>query len=155
MIPVTSDVKLDDKDRKLIDLLRHDGRLSYRQLAAKAELSVLTVMKRVKALEAGHVITGYHATVDAEKLGLDVHAIIEVKIAKGKLFEVERRVASEPAVYAVFDHTGQFDTTLLARFKGTRDLDRFLKRLQTFDFVERTETKLVLNTIKLGDERLW
>ncbi len=139
---------IDEKDRKLLTLLQQDARLSYRQLAKKAGMSVLTVMKRVKALEARKAITGYTAALDYEQLGLDVHAIVKVRVAKGKLFEVERKVAHEKHVYMVLDHTGNFDTTILCRFKTTRDLDLFLKRIQRHDFVERTETLLVLNTIK-------
>lgn len=147
-------MEFDEKDRKLLALLQQDCRLSYRQLAKKSGISVLTVMKRVKALEAAKVITGYRAAVDHEQLGYDVHALVEVRVAKGKLFEVERKFASDRNVYAVLDHTGHFDTTILARFKSTRDLDRFLKRIQTYDFVERIETKLILNTIKLTDVSL-
>lgn len=139
---------VDERDRKLLAFLQQDARLSYRQLAKKAKMSVLTVMRRVKALEAKGVITRYSARIDYEQLGYDVHAIIKARIAKGKLLEVEKKIASEKNVYAVFDHTGHFDTTILARFKHTRDLDRFLKRIQKHDFVERTETLLVLNTIK-------
>ncbi len=139
---------IDEKDRKLLRLLRQDARLSYRQLAKKAKMSVLTVMRRVKRLEAEKVITGYHAALDPERLGYEIHALIKVRVAKGKLFEVERKIASDKHVYAVFDHTGHFDTTLLCRFKHARDLDRFLKRVQQHDFVERTETLLILNTIK-------
>ncbi len=145
---------IDEKDRKLLAFLQQDARLSYRQLAKKAKMSVLTVMKRVKAMETAGIITGYGASLDYEQLGFDVHAIIKARIAKGKLFEVERRVAHEKNVYAVLDHTGHFDTTILARFKHTRDLDRFLKRLQKYDFVERTETLLVLNTIKQDGVRV-
>jgi len=139
---------IDEKDKKLITLLQEDARLSYRQLAKKAGMSVLTVMKHVKALEERKVIAGYAATIDYEQLGLDVHAIVKVRVAKGKLFEVERKIAIEKHVYMVLDHTGNFDTTILCRFRTTRDLDAFLKRIQKHDFIERTETLLVLNTIK-------
>lgn len=141
-------MSLDEKDRKLLTLLQKDGRLSYRQLAKKAKMSVLTVMKRVKALEEKKIITGYHAAIDYDLMGYDVHAIIKARIAKGKLFEVERKMASVKNIYAVLDHTGNFDTTILTRFKTTRELDAFLKRIQKYGFVERTETLLVLNTIK-------
>lgn len=144
----------DEKDLKLLTLLQQDARLSYRQLAKKAKMSVLTVMKRVKALEREGIIKCYAARIDFEKLGYDVHAMVKVRIAKGKLFDVERRIATSRNVYAVLDHTGHFDTTILARFQNTRLLDQFLKRLQGYDFVERTETMLILNTIKQESVKL-
>ena len=111
-------------------------------------MAVLTVMKRVKRLTASNIIRQYTITVDHEALGYDVHAIIEVRVAKGRLLEVEEHVATQSGVYAVYDHTGHFDATILARFKNTRELDRFVKQFQKKEFVERTETKLILNTIK-------
>lgn len=144
-------VALDEKDRRILSTLQRDARLSYRELARRTGYSLLTVMKRVRALEQQGAILGSRLKLDYERLGYNVHAIIEVRIAKGKLFEMERKIAGERGVYAVFDHTGPFDTTLLARFRTTRELDRFLKRIQTYEFVERTETKLILNTMKLED----
>jgi Lrp/AsnC family transcriptional regulator, regulator for asnA, asnC and gidA len=74
--------------------------------------------------------------------------MIEVRISKGKLFELERRMARHQNIYAVYDTTGDFDTVLLGRFKSTRLMDKFLKEIQTYDFVERTHTNIILNTIK-------
>jgi len=51
---------------------------------------------------------------------------------------------------AVYDHTGPFDALILAKFKTRKQMDQFLKHLQTYDFVERTETMLVLNILKEG-----
>ena len=45
-------------------------------------------------------------------------------------------------------NTGNFDATVLARFKSKKALDNFIKKIQTYDFVERTETRFVLNVIK-------
>ncbi len=74
--------------------------------------------------------------------------MIEIRISKGKLFDVEKKIASNPNVFAIYDVTGSFDAVVLARFRTRRQMDNFLKRLQTYEFVERTETKLILNTIK-------
>ncbi len=74
--------------------------------------------------------------------------MIEIRISKGKLFDVEKKIAIHPNVFAVYDITGAFDALILARFPTRRQMDNFLKKLQTYDFVERTETKIILNTIK-------
>ena len=74
--------------------------------------------------------------------------MIEARISKGRLFEVEKKIATDPHVRAVFDITGPFDTLILASFKSRQDLDHFLKKIQAYDFVERTETRLILNRVK-------
>ncbi|MEK6904826.1 MAG: Lrp/AsnC ligand binding domain-containing protein, partial [Nanoarchaeota archaeon] len=77
-----------------------------------------------------------------------VHAIIRLQIAKGKLFEVENKIAVHPNVFAVYDVTGEFDALVITKFKSRKVLDTFLKKIQGYDFVQRTETQLILNTIK-------
>lgn len=138
----------DETDRKLLETLLADSRLSYRRIASRIGVSVATVMKRIKRLEKEGIIKGYTAALDYEKLGYDIDAIISMKISKGKLFEVENKIAHHPAVAAVYDITGDFDCTLVAKFRNRRALDSFLKKIQTYEFVEGTNTALILNTIK-------
>ncbi len=139
---------ISETDKKIINLLLRNSRMSYRKIARKLKLSIATVLKHTASLEDEGIIRGYSLRLDYEKLGYDIKVIIAVRIAKGKLIEVERKIATNPAVCAVYDHTGHFDATIIARFKDRRSMDLFLKRIQTYDFVERTETRLVLNTIK-------
>ena len=53
-----------------------------------------------------------------------------------------------PNVFAVYDITGSSDVIILAKFKNRRAIDLFLKKIQTIEYIERTETNLILNTIK-------
>lgn len=138
----------DETDKKLLDVLLADSRLSYRQIASKIGVSAATVINHVKKLEKEGVIKGYTALLDYEKLGYDIDVVINMKISKGKLFEVENKLMHHPAVAVVFDVTGDFDSTIIAKFRNRRALDTFLKKIQTYEFVEGTNTILILNTIK-------
>jgi len=139
---------LDDLDKNILSVLIDDSRLSYRQIAKKLGVSVATVMNRVNSLSKEGVIKKYTTLLNYEKLGYDVEVMIEVRIAKGKLIEVEKQIANNPSVFAVYDMTGDFDAVILARFQNRRKMDSFLKKIQTLDFVERTNTRIILNTIK-------
>lgn len=141
-------MQLEEKDRKILNILVDNSRLSLRQIAKKAGISVATVMHRIKKLEEERVIEKYSAKIDYEKIGYDIEVIIEIRISKGKLMDVEKKIAANPNVFAVYDVTGAFDSVVLARFKTRRQMDYFLKKLQTYEFVERTETKLILNAVK-------
>lgn len=147
-------MQTDALDQKIINLLILNARQSYREIARKLSISVATVMKRVQRLEKQKAIKGYSAQLDYEKLGYDVGVLIEVRISKGKLLEMERRIATHPNVAAVYDHTGNFDCLILAKFKTRKQMDQFLKHLQTWDFVQRTETMLILNTLKEAPPKL-
>jgi len=141
---------LDATDIRILNHLLNNGRDSYRDIAKALDIAPATAMKRVKSLEKAGMIRHYGAVLDYEKLGYDIQVIVDVRVAKGKLFQIEKRIAKHPNVFAVYDNTGSFDATVIARFKNRSGMDRFLKDLQTYDFVERTETKLVLSTIKDG-----
>ena len=139
---------ISDIDKEIINNLILDSRLSYRKIAKKLKVSVATIMHHVKRLEKERIIKKYTTKIDYEKLGYDIEVLIDIKISKGKLFLVEKKIASNPNVFAVYDTTGEYDATIFTRFKNRRKMDNFLKKIQTYDFVERTHTKLILNTIK-------
>lgn len=139
---------LDSIDYKLLQVLLDDSRLSYRQIAKKLGISVVTVMNRVNKLRAAGILKGTSCILDYHLLGYELEAMIQLRISKGKLFEVEKKIATYPNVYAVYDVTGDYDAIVFARFKTRRELDAFLKKIQTYDFVERTHTSFILNTIK-------
>ena len=141
-------MELDKTDKKILNVVIENSRLSLRQIAKKLGVSVATVMHHLNRMEDEKIIKKYTAYPDYEKIGYDVEVVIEIRISKGKLLEVEKRLAVHPNVFGIYDVTGAFDAVVLARFRNRRQMDNFLKKIQTYEFVERTETKLVLQTIK-------
>ena len=139
---------LDKTDIEILRVLEKNSRLSLRKIAKKVDVSVATVMHRINRLEKEGAIRGYSVLLDYDKLGYEFQALISVDVSKGKLFEVEKKIATDPSVHAVYDITGHFDVVVVARFKTRKSLDNFIKKIQTYDFVEKTETAIVLNTIK-------
>ncbi|MCA9486699.1 Lrp/AsnC family transcriptional regulator [Candidatus Woesearchaeota archaeon] len=140
--------KHDEEDLLILNSLRENAKISLRDLAKKTGISFVTVMKRIKKLEKEEIIKQYTTLMNYEQLGYDIHVLIQMRVSNGKLFEVENTIAKTPNVYAVYDVTGDFDVVVLARFKTTRQLDIFVKKMQQMDFVERTSTRFILNTIK-------
>ena len=141
-------MELDLTDKKILNVIVDNSRFSLRQIAKKINVSVATVMHHINKLEKEKVIEKYSAKLDYERIGYDVEVLIEVRISKGRLLDVEKKIAVHPNVFAIYDVTGTFDAVVLARFKTRRQMDTFLKKIQTYEFVERTETKLILKTIK-------
>jgi DNA-binding Lrp family transcriptional regulator len=81
-------------------------------------------------------------------LGYDLTALTEIIVSKGKLLEMEREIAKLPGVCAVYDITGATDGMVVAKFKDREELSRFTKSLLAMPFVERTNTHVVLTTVK-------
>ncbi|MBN2367614.1 Lrp/AsnC family transcriptional regulator [Candidatus Woesearchaeota archaeon] len=141
-------------DQKILNILLEKSRLSYRQIAKKLKTSVATIISHIKRLEDEKIIQRYTTDFDYYKLGYDLKVIVQLRISKGQLFEVEKKIAKHPAVFAVYDVTGDFDAIVLARFKSRQSLDKFLKTVQKYEFVERTHTGFILNTMKEEQDKI-
>ena len=139
---------IEELDRKLIVALERDCRRSNRELAVELQVSPSTVITHVKNLEGAGLVKGYSATLDHQKLGYELTAVVEVIVSKGKLLEMEREIAKVPGVCAVYDVTGATDGIVIGKFKDREELSRFAKSLLAMPFVERTNTHIVLTTVK-------
>jgi DNA-binding Lrp family transcriptional regulator len=139
---------MDETNVKILRKLLSDARLSYRKIAEEIGVSPPTVLSRVEKLERDNIIKFYSAVLDHEKLGYDLTAIIEVTAVKGKITEVERHIARLSNVCAVYDITGLTDMVIIAKFKNRKDLSNFVKRDLSMPYVERTNTHVVLLTVK-------
>jgi len=141
-------IELDETDVKILKLLLSNSRLSFREIARHLNLSVGTVISRIKSMEKERIVKGYAAIVDHEKLGYELTAVIEITVSKGKLLEVEKEVAKLKNVCAVYDITGLTDALIIAKFRRRQELSEFVKKILAMPFVERTNTHLVLTTVK-------
>ena len=139
---------IDEVDRKILNELLRDCRRSYRSISRRAGVSVGTVLARIRRLERAGVIKGYSALLDHEKLGYQLTALAEITVSKGKLLEMEEAISKLPNTCAVYDVTGLTDAVVLAKFRSREELSRFTKNLLSMPFVDRSNTHVVLTTIK-------
>ena len=139
---------LNDKDSELLRCLNENGRASQRELAAFTGVALGTVNSHIKNLEKEKIIKGYFADIDPEKIGFTLTAIINLRITKGKIMELQATIAKHPRVFGVYDVTGEWDSLVLARFKDREEMDSFIKTTLSQKNIERTSTSLVLNTVK-------
>jgi DNA-binding Lrp family transcriptional regulator len=106
------------------------------------------VLARVEKLESDSIIKSYSAVVDHEKLGYDLTAVIEITATKGKIIDIERQIAKFPNVCAVYDITGLTDMVVIAKFKNRKELSNFVKKDLSLPYIDRTNTHVVLITVK-------
>jgi DNA-binding Lrp family transcriptional regulator len=139
---------LDETDVKIMKALTADARLSSRQIAKQCHISIGTALSRIKKMEREGIIKGYTALLDQEKLGYELTAVTEITVSKGRLLEMENEIARIPNVCCVYDLTGLADAAIIAKFKNREDLSKFTKHLLSLPYVERTNTHVVLTTIK-------
>ncbi|AIF84673.1 transcriptional regulator, AsnC family [Candidatus Nitrososphaera evergladensis SR1] len=139
---------MDKTDVKILEKMLSDARMSYRKIAEEIGVSPPTVLARVEKLEKEGIVKSYSALLDHEKLGYDLTAIIDITAAKGKIIEIEKQIAKFPNVCAVYDITGLTDMTVIAKFRNRKELSNFVKKDLSLQYVERTNTHVVLITVK-------
>lgn len=139
---------IDGIDRRILDILRHDGRISWRELGERVHLAPTSVADRVRRLERSGVIEGYGARLDGARLGRTVRAVVDVGLAPGDLADAfERRLAERDEVVFAAYVTGSSDYTVLVECEGADGLDAFVRWLRGDAAVARTESKLLLRAV--------
>ncbi len=139
---------LDEIDRKLLGELLRDSKRSYRELAKSLGVSTATVINHTQRLVSAGVIQDYSIRVDHERIGYELTVVTEITVSKGKLLETDEEIAKLPNVCAVYDITGLTDAMVVAKFKSRSSLSEFTKALLAMPYVERTNTHMVLTTVK-------
>lgn len=138
---------LDDTDLRILRALREDGRASHREVAARTGLSLATVNRRVRALEAREVIEGYTVRIDPHAVGWAMTVLIGLRIEKGHLRPVQQEIAKDARVFGVYDVTGEWDGVVLARVRDRADLDDLAKTTLSSNHIQRSNTMVVLSTV--------
>jgi DNA-binding Lrp family transcriptional regulator len=141
-------MNLDKTDVKILKTLLENARISNRQIAKKVDVSVGTVIAKIKKMETEEIINGYSAKLNYENLGYELTILTEIIVSKGKLIDVEKEIAKIPNVCVVYDITGATDAVVIAKFKNRKTLSEFTKTLLSLPFVERTNTHVVLTVVK-------
>lgn len=141
-------MNLDTTDRTILAALLEDARISQRGLAKRVGVAQGTITNRLRRLEEMGVIKGYTVLLDAESIGWTMTVITGLRIQKGTMIDVQQQIAADPRVFAVYDVTGDYDSMVLARVQGRKDLDDLTKTVFTMEGVQRSITQVVLNTVK-------
>jgi len=143
---------LDRYDRRILEELQRDGRISNQDLAERIGLSASPCLRRVRALEESGLITGYRALLDAGRLGLTLTALIHISMDRHtpeRFANFERSVGELPEVMECLLITGQEADYQLKVV--VRDLDAFqsllLEKITRIEGVSGVHSSFVLRRV--------
>jgi Lrp/AsnC family transcriptional regulator, leucine-responsive regulatory protein len=138
---------LDDTDRKILALLRENGRRTLADIGSQVALSVAAVKRRVERLERDGVIRGYTARIDTSQLTDAIEVMMEVYCADR---------TSPGDIHPTFEHLdevvtastvgGEADVLVRLRVNGVKHLEEVVEEIRRDPNVVRTRTMLVLST---------
>jgi Lrp/AsnC family transcriptional regulator, leucine-responsive regulatory protein len=120
---------IDDADRRLLEALRRDARMSLKDLAQHVGLSAPSVAERIRRLQERGVIRSFTLEIDPAALGFPLQAIVRIRPLPGKLHIVEKLIEETPQIVECDKVTG--DDCFVARLyvRSMQEVDAILDRI--------------------------
>jgi len=144
---------MDDKDEKILDVLKENSKLSTQRISKRTSIPITTVHNRMKKLEEDGVIKKYTVVLDHKKIGKPISAYVLINVdykllkqIKQTQHELTKKLKLHPAVEEACRITGGTDLIIKTRVKNIDELDDFVTRyLRNVDGVDKTQTMVILN----------
>src|SRR5258708_3059259 len=141
------ELELDSIDLQILQTLQQDCKIPLARIGDLVGLSAPSVIDRIKKLEHGGIIRGYHAELDGKQIGLDVTAFIGVLVEHpASVEEFEMKVSALEGVLECHHVTGQHTLLLKVKTNDTSSLEGLIRQVRAIPGVARTETMVVLST---------
>ena len=141
---------MESTDKRLISILRHNGRASVSDLATTLNLSRATVRSRLDRLQASGDVVGFTVVLKEDVSRDPVRALMMIGIEGRGTDRVIRQLTSLPQVRALHSTNGRWDVIAELGTETLEALDDVLSRIRKFDGVSQSETSLLLSTRKSG-----
>ena len=138
-------------DLKILKILQQNARLSNQELADLVNLSTSACHRRVKILEASGIIEKYQAKINYEKLGIQIHAIVEIKLSQ--LTESDHQfflsqISDFDEVVNVYIITGESNYVLLVATKDLNAFSQFIvNKLNKIKGIMSINSKMILEKV--------
>ncbi|WP_237693242.1 Lrp/AsnC family transcriptional regulator [Octadecabacter algicola] len=143
---------MDGFDRKILDVIAVDGRISVTELSKRIGLSKSPTQARLRRLEENGVVRGYRALLDPIRLGRDHVAFVEVKLTdtrEAALAEFNNAVLQIPEIEQCHLIAGAFDYLLKVRTASMTSYRVVLaERLSTLPYLANTSTYVAMQSVK-------
>jgi DNA-binding Lrp family transcriptional regulator len=151
-------MNLDTTDLRILTCLQENGRISNQDLADRVALSPSACLRRVRLLEESGVIGGYRAWFDAEQLGLELEAIVQVSMrhdVEGWHDTFIAAVQAWPEVLSAYIITGDSNYILRVQARNLKHYSDFIvNRLYRTQGVMDIRSNIVLQRIKVDSSPL-
>ena len=145
-------MKLDDTDRKILNILQENARITNKELASELGLSITPVFERIKKLEKGGYIQKYVALVDHQKVEKSMIVFVFLQSKEHnhkKVQEILDYMQQLPEVMECYHVGGEHDYLLKVMIKDMQEYESFLlQKLMVYENVNHVKSTFVLSQIK-------
>lgn len=141
----------DDLDKKILNLLQKDAKLTIKELAESLEMSTTPIFERIKRMERDGVIKGYVALVDQEKVGRGQTVFINIRMpvyTAENVAEFEETIREMPQVLECYHLAGTIDYQMKVVVENIKEYDRLLLEISKIRNVNVESSVIVLHDVK-------
>ncbi len=141
---------IDEKDLRIIDMLRENARIPVTEIASRLDVSESTIRKRIRGLEKNGVITQYTVVVDPSKLGYNSVSMVGIDVESTHLLDVAMRMTEFPEVKFVATSTGDHMIITEIWTNDSKELGRFItENIEKQEGVKRVSPTIILENWKV------
>lgn len=134
---------MDELDKKILELLAANARMTVKEISAKVSLSSPAVSERIRRLEKSGIISGYTVVLNPERTRGYIRAIISIYVRPAERATMQTLLMQEEAVEECYQVTGTQSHMIRVRCKDINSLDMLISRLQKLG---QTSTQIILST---------
>lgn len=140
---------MDAVDYQILKCLKENARQKASAISEKINLSVSSVIDRIRKLEQAGVIQGYTVVLDQKHLGNDMIALMEVRLEHPKYYDAfTAMIRSNNSIVSCYYLTGDFDFTLKILTDSSDGLEMIHRQIKSMEGVSATKTHFVLKSVK-------
>lgn len=141
---------MDETDLKILNLLRSDARLSFREIGKQIHVSTGTVSERVRQMQDSGVIKGFVTAIAPEKMGYNVTMMLELSVKhEVPLTEFEETLSKFEEAACIHYVTGDWDMIVLVRCSDQDHAAKLLDRIRTLEAVQAIKSQMVMKSCNL------
>ncbi len=147
-------MRLDEIDKKILDIVQDDSRITNVQLATEVGISPPAMLERVKRLESNGVIRKYVALVNPEMIGKGTFAFVSVSLTAHQMNSIDmftKHIKKVEEVLECYHVAGEEDFILKVAVENIQQYEKFLlEKLTKIKGVSRINTMFILSTVKFN-----
>jgi len=141
-------IEIDEVDEVILEMLQEDSRIPFRKIAQRLGVSEATIFVRVKKLSDKGIINRFTTIVSPELVGKGLTAFVLIDADPKKLEKVFESLNEIDDIYEIYDITGSYYAIVKIRTKDREGLKNVIDNIGLIDGVTRTETAIVLKSVK-------
>ncbi len=141
--------QLDEKDKKILNILQENSRTSYLQIGNMLGISEATVRYRVKNMLENGIIHRFTVLVDPKKIGYPITGILMVKIDSAHFEEAANQISNLEESRHVLQNTGEYDIVAVVKARDLEHLNDLRKRVEKIKGVKELSLSAATRLIKI------